>query len=93
MAISASIRIKTPTDPNTITLQVCNQYRKILADVHYREEENLYQLQHRANAEKSVVEFDTKIGQKRVDDPDHQNKRRRREANPLEKHLITIMSK
>jgi len=32
------------------------------------------------------MEFDTKIGQKWVDDFDHQNKRRRREASPLEKY-------
>ncbi|CAG8598443.1 9274_t:CDS:2, partial [Acaulospora morrowiae] len=49
-------------------------------------EENLYQLQHRVNAEKRVVEFDTKIGQRWVDDLDYQNKRRRRETSPLEKY-------
>ena len=29
------------------------------------------------------MEFDTKIGQKWIDDLDHQSKRRRREASPL----------
>ncbi|CAG8579862.1 18290_t:CDS:2 [Acaulospora morrowiae] len=48
-----------------LTLQVCNQYRKRLVIVHYRE--------HRANAEKSAVEFDTKTGQKWVNSLDHQN--------------------
>ncbi|CAI2191543.1 2590_t:CDS:2, partial [Funneliformis geosporum] len=73
-------------DYQFLTLLVCNQYWKRLATEHYREEGNHYQLQHKANVEKRVIEFDTKIGQKWVDDLDHQNKRRRCEASTLEKY-------
>ncbi|CAG8511372.1 11274_t:CDS:10, partial [Ambispora leptoticha] len=55
-------------DCQFLTFQECNQYWTRLATEHYREEGNLYQLQHRANAEKRVMEFDTKIGQKWVDE-------------------------
>uniref|UniRef100_U9T592 Uncharacterized protein n=1 Tax=Rhizophagus irregularis (strain DAOM 181602 / DAOM 197198 / MUCL 43194) TaxID=747089 RepID=U9T592_RHIID len=42
--------------------------------------------EHRANAEKRVMEFDTIIGQKWVDDLARESKRRRRETSPLEKY-------
>ncbi|RIA98669.1 hypothetical protein C1645_812347 [Glomus cerebriforme] len=50
-----------------LTLRVYDQYWRRLATEYYRKEGNLYQLQHRANAEKRDMEFDTKIGQNLVD--------------------------
>ncbi|CAB5384196.1 unnamed protein product [Rhizophagus irregularis] len=59
------------------TSEDCHQYWSKLTE---------HSAEHRANAEKRVMEFDTIIGQKWVDDLARESKRRRRETSPLEKY-------